>query len=254
MNFAGTIDWAVDLQSFGDEDIDTPISRPTHRTGCVSGEDLSIRTGDLCELTCYYGFCPESMCACTERGNSAADDDAKDGDYRAISEVDVNINKLCNFACKRNYRPSGICEAKSKIEFSEEELDEANSFYGDEVRAQNSDNCVVWKDNEEQTDLELAHRKKGCKEQIEEIQEQDRTTNYGCFGFWPDVKEVPWEKPAGFASVVAGGRCWCDNWISNEIADTVLEAMPMIAQVCLHGDEISDRTSTNEIYRLDATS
>jgi hypothetical protein len=167
MNFAGTIDRAVDLQSFGDEDIDTPISRPTDGTGCVSGEDLSIRTGDLCELTCYYRFCPESMCACTERGNSAADDDAKDGDYRTIYEIDVDINKLCNFAYKYNYCPSDICKAKPKIEFSDEELDEANLFNGDEVRAQNSENCVVWKDNEEQTDLEVAHCKKVCKEQIE---------------------------------------------------------------------------------------
>jgi hypothetical protein len=93
MNFAGTIDWAVDLQSFGDEDIDSPINRPSDGTGCAAGEDLSIRTGDLCEITCYYGFCPESMCACTERGDLNADDNAKEGDYRAIYEVDVDINK-----------------------------------------------------------------------------------------------------------------------------------------------------------------
>lgn len=252
MNFAGTIDWAVDLQSFGDEDIDTPINRPTDGTGCVSGDDLGIRTGDLCELTCFYGFCPESMCVCTERGNLVADDDAKEGDYRAIYEVDVDINKLCNFACKRNYCPSDICEAKPKVEFSEDDLNKVND--GDEVRRQNSEKCVIWKDDEEQNDFEVAHCKDICKEQLDEAKEQGRTTNYGCVGFWPGAKAIPWEQPAGMASAVAGGRCSCDNWILNEIADTVLEALPMIAQVCLHDGKMADRTSPNELYRLDATS
>jgi hypothetical protein len=254
MNFAGTIDWAVDLQSFGDEDIDTPISRPTDGTGCVSGEDLSIRTGDLCELTCYYGFCPESMCACTERGNSAADDNAKDGDYRAIYEIDVDINKLCNFACKRNYCPSDICEAKPKVEYSDEDLSAVNDLDGDEVRRQNAERCVVFKDDEEQNDRQVTHCKEVCKEQIQEAQELGRTTNYGCVGFWPGAKTIPWEQPAGFGSAVAGGRCACDNWLINEIADTVLGAMPMIAQVCLYSDNFSYRTPANELYGLDATS
>jgi hypothetical protein len=254
MNFAGTIDWAVDLQSFGDEDIDRPIDRPTDGTACVSGEDLSIRTGDLCELSCFYGFCPESMCACTERGNPVADDDTKEGDYRAIYEADVDINKLCNFACKRNYCPSTICEAKPKVEYSDEDLSAVNDLDGDEVRRQNAERCVVFRDDEEQNDREVTHCKEVCKEQIQEAQEQGRTTNYGCVGFWPGAKTIPWEQPAGFGSAVAGGRCACDNWLINEIADTVLEAMPMIAQVCLYGDNISYRTPTNELCRLAATS
>jgi hypothetical protein len=30
---------------------------------------------------------------------------------------------------------------------------------------------------------------------------------------------------------IAPGQCLCDNWIINEIADTVIEAMPIIAQI-----------------------
>jgi hypothetical protein len=252
MNFAGTIDWAVDLQSFGDEDIDEPINRPSDGRGCVAGEDLSIRTGDLCEITCYYGYCPESMCACTERGDLEADNNAKEGDYRAIYEGNVDINKLCNFACKRNYCPSDICEAKPKLEYSDEELDAEQD--GDKIRLLNSEKCIVFKDNEEQTDFQLAHCKNICKEQIEEAQEQGRTTNYGCVGFWPGEKKIPWDQPPGFSFAVAAGRCSCDNWFINEIADTILEALPMIAQVSLHDYRIPHRILPNRLYRLDATS
>jgi hypothetical protein len=115
---------------------------------------------------------------------------------------------------------------------------------------------VVFKDDEVQNDREVTHCKEVCKlkEQIQEAHEQGRTTNYGCVGFWPGAKTIPWEQPAGFGSAVAGGRCACDNWLINEIADTVLEVMPMIAQVCLYGDNISYRTLTDGLYRLDATS
>lgn len=74
------------------------------------------------------------MCACTERGNSIANDDAKESDYRAIYEADVDINKLCNLACKRNYCLSDICEAKPKVEYNDEDLSAVNDLDSDEVR------------------------------------------------------------------------------------------------------------------------
>lgn len=33
--------------------------------------------------------------------------------------------------------------------------------------------------------------------------------------------------------MMAPGKCICDNYLINEIADTVIEALPIIAQVCL---------------------
>src|SRR5690242_4959180 len=64
---------------------------------------------------------------------------------------------------------------------------------------------------------------------IEEAAAAGRTTNYGCIGTFNGLDAIPWQRvPNGY---VVPGRCLCDNWLMNEIADTVLEAMPMIAQV-----------------------
>ena len=145
------------------------------------------------------------MCACRERGELVPNDDAKEGDYRAIHEVDVDINKLCNFACKRKYCPSDICEAKPKVEFSEDDLTEEND--DDEVRRQNNEKCVISKDDEEQNDFEVAHCKEVCKVQLDEAKEQGKTTNHCWVGFRPGAKTIPWEETPGSASVIAGGRC-----------------------------------------------
>lgn len=228
LNFAGTIDWAVDLQRFGDEDIDTPAQRPESGEGCVAGEDSTTNTGDLCEFTCLLGFCPESLCYCKETGSLIPDLDVKEGDFRAIEEVDVDISRLCNFACKRDYCPTTICEMKPKIEFDEAELAEVND--GDEVRRENDHNCAVYK-NPARRDGEVVKCFNYCKEQVQAAKAEGKTTNYGCIGFWPGAKEIPWQKPPGTTYWVAAGKCSCDNWILNELADTVLEATPMIAQV-----------------------
>lgn len=231
LNFAGTIDWAVDLQFFGDEDIDKTPDRPTDGTACIAGEDVTTRTGDLCEFSCYYGFCPESMCQCTERGDFPAKENVKDGEYRAIDDVDVAVNQLCNFACKRDFCPARICEAKPKVEFDEADLAEENHM--DVVRRENDESCIVYKNFPGGTAGQMNHCMKFCKEITAAAQAAGRTSNYGCIGFWPGEKKIPWAQYPGYPFEMAPGRCACDNWLLNEVAETVLEAMPMIAQVCV---------------------
>lgn len=52
LNFGGTVDWAVDLQAFGDADINN-VDRPKDsKEGRIGGEDLTTNSGDLCEFTC----------------------------------------------------------------------------------------------------------------------------------------------------------------------------------------------------------
>lgn len=75
-----------------------------------------------------------------------------------------------------------------------------------------------------------------CREIIEEAREEGRTTNYGCIGFWPLDEPIPWKKWSGHNRddmEYATGRCTCDNALMNIIADTVIEALPIIAQVWL---------------------
>lgn len=65
---------------------------------------------------------------------------------------------------------------------------------------------------------------------IDEAIKEGRTVNWGCKSTHNGTGPTPWSAvPNGF---VTPGRCLCDSWMLNEIADTVLEAMPMVAQVC----------------------
>lgn len=69
LNFAGTIDWAVDLQAFGADDIDIPADPPpTGAEGCISGDSSDFNADSLCQFSCSYGFCPENTCTCIQTG------------------------------------------------------------------------------------------------------------------------------------------------------------------------------------------
>ena len=96
----------------------------------MSGEDISINTEDLCEFTCSFGYCLEMLCHCAERGIMRPAPAANDCEYREFNASDVEFNRMCNFACKRNYFSLNICGNK-EIEFDKTELAEVND--GDEV-------------------------------------------------------------------------------------------------------------------------
>lgn len=51
-------------------------------------------------------------------------------------------------------------------------------------------------------------------------------------GFYPLATAIPWTKYPGTAQYVAPGKCSCDNYLLNLIADIFLEALPVIAEVC----------------------
>jgi hypothetical protein len=80
-------------------------------------------------------------------------------------------------------------------------------------------------------DLSCANRFSLLCSKVEEAQAAGRTTNYGCISRDQNKDgTIAWNRvPQGW---VVPGTCLCDNWFVNELADTVLEAMPMVAQVC----------------------
>jgi hypothetical protein len=235
-NFAGSIDWAVDLQTFtADEYDDTKPERPESGVGCIGGRDLSYTSGDLCEFTCFFGFCPESLCECKFQGKlQPLPQGIPSREVVAMDEYDVEMNRLCKFSCKYGYCPDDLCitplngpDMSGPLEVGDEE----NAHNRTEDIIANNKKCVIYRDPRVE-DTRLESCKKVCKEEIEEAEEEGRTFNYGCVGFWPGQGSIPWQQPPG-SSAVAEGRCMCDNWVLNELADTVLEAMPMIAQVCI---------------------
>ncbi|KAH8898727.1 hypothetical protein GQ53DRAFT_836793 [Thozetella sp. PMI_491] len=110
-NFAGSIEWALDLQAFASDDMDAlPDRGPAGEEGCISGRDISVNSAGLCEFSCYYGYCPESLCACTAAGPmEALPVELSSVEVIAWDELDVDLNSLCKFGCKYGYCPEEVC-------------------------------------------------------------------------------------------------------------------------------------------------
>jgi hypothetical protein len=170
-NFAGSIDWAVDLQSFtADEYSDDSLERPTGSTGCVMGEDVTLDTGSLCAFSCMYGFCPESLCECLDEGEMEGlpPKQADVGDVVAYDQNNVELNRLCKWACQYGYCPDDIClKSEPEIDTSVPEVGEVENYYNTtEVRLQNVQKCVLFKDPAYR-DVSVRDCEKVCHDKVE---------------------------------------------------------------------------------------
>lgn len=234
LNFAGTIDWAVDLQSFTADDLNAPPVTPKPgATGCVSGTDKGINSGDLCEFACGHGFCPESLCTCVTTGVVDKLPAASEIDVIAWDPADVDLNRLCKFSCKYGYCPQDICTSVPKAEDAEiEEDDVAYHFNYTDARWQNAHLCPIFKDSQYR-DISVNKCKPVCQAALDDAEKEGRTSNYGCIGNFPIDQDIPWTRPPGQNYEMAPGQCFCDNVLVNEIAEFVLDALPIIAQVRL---------------------
>jgi hypothetical protein len=201
LNFAGSIDWALDLQAFTTDDIAKPPDRPSQgEEGCVAGEDRTVNSGDLCEFSCSLGFCPESLCVCTDTDiintlpteKSATDVIAWDGD-------DVDLNRLCLFACKYGYCPDEVCTTIPKDDVVITDDDNPYGFDYDAARQENAKRCFIYQDRSLR-DYSVKQCYNTCKPQLDAAKEAGKTSNYGCMGFWPLDKPIPWEKPVRSSS------------------------------------------------------
>jgi len=161
-NFAGTIDWAVDLQAFSDEDRNFIPDRPKNGQGCIAGSDISLDSWDLCEFTCSLGFCPETVCQCLEHGELPEFPAVKfDGEVEAFMPSDVDLNRLCKFSCKYGHCPEEVCLPPVEDEEVDEEENPINS--GIPTRESNNKNrCMLWKGLSE-FDIGTEECKVSCK-------------------------------------------------------------------------------------------
>lgn len=213
-NFAGSIDWAVDLRSFtADEYDDNKPERPASGIGCTGGDNLTLDSGSLCQFSCMYGFCPESICECLDEDQELLQlpPEIQNLNVKAYDYNNVELNRLCKFACRYGYCPDNIC-VKPLIELDTgipEPGEEAAYYNTTEAELQNQQKCVIFKDAA-YADTSVNMCKPVCKDKVDEAMAEGRTTNYGCVDFWPGLKKIPWEQPMGSVAV-AGGRYMCDN-------------------------------------------
>lgn len=232
LNFAGTIDWAVDLQVFGDEDLNN-IEPIVGRDGdvCVVGEDLSVDSGDLCEFSCALGFCPVPLCHCRWRGDKPKLPKAHDvKGIIAWDEFDAGLGRLCRFACKYGFCPTEICGTPVYDDEDEDgdSIEVGYDYRG--ARERNAGKCLIYKSGKSQVGLQQCQN--FCHKEIEEAKDEGLFANYGCGGLWPLDEELPWKKQFGGEVIV--GNCTCNNWIVNELAEIIVDALPAIFQVsCL---------------------
>ncbi|KAH8585563.1 glycoside hydrolase family 18 protein [Bisporella sp. PMI_857] len=232
LNFAGSVDWALDLQAFTTYDSSAPPDRPEDgMPGCVSGEDDTVNSANLCEFSCQLGFCPSTLCSCTatdivyplpiERDSS---------NIMAIDEINPDMNRLCLFACQYGYCPPEVCTQIPKDDPLTIE-DSPNGFDYEDARRQNQRTCLVYKDRR-MRERSIQQCQPVCQEAVDAAAEAGRTSNYGCSGLYPLDKPIPWEQTPGNSKLLyAPGKCLCDNWLLNELVDTVIEALPIIAQI-----------------------
>jgi hypothetical protein len=245
LNFAGSIDWAVDLQAFGQEDAQIAADRPTSgEEGCVMGEGRDLSWDELCAFTCNYGFCPETVCFCTLTNRLEPLPPVRStGDFVAWNEFQPDLQRLCKFACKYGYCPDLMCGVAVVDEWEDGSVDSGQSpdeqgGLWDKAKnhAENSKSCRIYKTGQRQEVATLADCYPQCRVAIEEAKAEGRMYNYGCVGFWPLDKPIPWTPFPSSSDpnlVTALGKCSCDNMLVNSFADLIIDALPIIAQVCV---------------------
>ncbi|GIZ37972.1 hypothetical protein CKM354_000139900 [Cercospora kikuchii] len=219
LNFAGSVDWALDLQRFSELDGKPPSDIPEGgQEGCIAGLDITPYTGNICEFACSLGFCPAQFCECSNTGDVPPRPSEHNlPDAKAVDNEHVIINQLCAFSCKYGYCPLEVCIRG-----------DGNSGLGNSALERGSRaECVVY------NDLDLREKTLDdcwdfCRNDVEKAHEEGRTTNYGCLGL--GAPEIPWYQRL-YGPEGAAGRCLCDNYAINEIADAVIEALPSVAQV-----------------------
>ncbi|KAL6351717.1 hypothetical protein LRP88_15008 [Fusarium phalaenopsidis] len=244
LNFAGSIDWAVDLQDFTKTDFEAIPERPKSGEGCIEGDDLTLDTEDLCNFSCRYGFCPESLCECTGKGKLRDLPSTTNRDnVEAYDVLNVDLNRLCKFACKYGYCPPDTCQIVNPSPGEEEEDERVPGvvtvppdYDEDSVknRDKNDKQCYIYKDGYQEPN-QLDGCKKACQETLDEAAEEGRTSNYGCILWSPQSKggrgSIPWRRLPSSGKLITGGQCSCDNWLLNDMMDTFIEALPAIAQI-----------------------
>lgn len=226
LNFGGTVDWAIDLQSFGEADFDnTAGAAEPGSTGCVDGWDLDeLYSGGLCEFACGYGLCPFTTCVCGSQGIvPKLPEEDKNSATAVADNGDVGLSQLCRFSCKYGFCPNDVCNNDNGIdEGSDDDPSDWYGHCGNDIKCQNLHKCAIWKDRFD--DWEQCSLR--CSAEIAKKKANNETVAYGCA-----YVDQPLEVKDWHGQIYYPGECVCSNPLVEEIFDDVIEAMAAIAEV-----------------------
>lgn len=206
------------------EGVKTSLNRPSSGEGCISGNDDTVNSGDLCLFSCGYGFCPEPLCTCLSNGPiKALPPQTVAQNATALDEHDMDLNHLCQFACQYGHCPDDICNPSAKSS-------EPQAFDYAKAREENSRQCLITKDRNGEPDVHGETCINVCQPQVDQAKAEGRITSYGCLGHFPLDKEIPWQEisPGNWAVT---GTCLCDNKTVNWAGGLLIDILAGIGQV-----------------------
>ncbi|KAK2033111.1 hypothetical protein LX32DRAFT_496214, partial [Colletotrichum zoysiae] len=170
---------------------------------CISGRDRTAKSGNLCEFSCRFGFCLESLCECTARGIQKTVPKWQDIHVVAKDDADRDLNSLCQFSCKYGHCPNDVCMIRALAQ-PDYPID-----HREQVREGNARKCLIFKEPQH-WEAQKQRCEMVCSKKLEQAKKEGRTTSAICVGFWPMDKPIPWQKLRE-GQTAAPGTCHCDN-------------------------------------------
>ncbi|KAK2056738.1 hypothetical protein LY76DRAFT_617679 [Colletotrichum caudatum] len=182
---------------------------------CISGRGRTAKSGNLCEFSCSFGFCLESLCECTARGTQRPVPKENEIHVVAKDDADRDLNHLCQFSCKYGNCPKDVCTIRALAQ-PDYPID-----YRERMREDNARKCLIFK-NPKHWEAQRQRCEKVCSKELEQAKKEGRTTSAICVGFWPVDKPIPWDKLKEGGEIVASGTCHCDNqllfvWVKDSL-------------------------------------
>jgi len=125
--------------------------------------------------------------------------------FSSLDPLQHEKERLISTRC--SYCPEDTCTVvdPEPDENDPETVDDNNVYDESNIRWQNSQKCVIFKDPKYR-DVSVNMCKPVCQDALDEAKDEGRTSNYGCMGFFPLDKEIPWEKPPGVGFWSAPGQ------------------------------------------------
>ncbi|KAK1963925.1 hypothetical protein LY78DRAFT_715845 [Colletotrichum sublineola] len=195
---------------------------------CISGRDRVPKLDNLCQFTCEYGFCLETLCECTAKGKQKDPPALTPGLITIRGDKVLNplekvettdLKKLCQFSFKYGHCPEDVCKGLiDGFRFPDRPgLVNRDHPVDHEEQAQQN-RCFVYKDPQHWN----ARAQTGRCETICDNKPETEDSIGICVGSWPIDKPIPWQTSVG--QTFAYGTCKCGQEALSVLMDHVIDS------------------------------